>query len=116
VADTLVGEDGHAATDSLGVDQPHGLLVAGLAEQPPPAPGYTISRSSSARSCSNSPCRSCVLPWTTMSRRRSTSRRRTPAEQISRTSGHSSSGSSSDHPSTVSRPNERTHDSSSERR
>src|SRR5439155_207459 len=33
----------------------------------PSTTGNTISRSSSTRSCSNSVCTSCALPWTTMS-------------------------------------------------
>ena len=33
VSDALVGEDGDAVTDGLGVDEAHGFLVAGLAEE-----------------------------------------------------------------------------------
>src|SRR5687767_11599940 len=33
VSDALVGEEGDAVTDGLGVDEAHGLLVAGLAEE-----------------------------------------------------------------------------------
>ena len=32
-SDELVGEEGEAVTDGLGVDEAHGLLVAGLAEE-----------------------------------------------------------------------------------
>ena len=33
VSDELVGEEDEAVTDGLGIDEAHGLLVAGLAEE-----------------------------------------------------------------------------------
>ena len=33
VSDGLVGEEGEAVTDGLGIDEAHGLLVAGLSEE-----------------------------------------------------------------------------------
>src|SRR5258708_5510186 len=33
VSDELVGEEGEAVTDGLGIDEAHGFLVAGLAEE-----------------------------------------------------------------------------------
>src|SRR6266567_1048608 len=51
--DALVGEEGEAVTDGLGVDEAHRLLVAGLAQEAlvgPSTSGKTTSRSSSTRS------------------------------------------------------------------
>ena len=55
VSDELVGEEGEALTSDLRIDEKHGFLVAGLAEETlavPSTTGKTNSRSSSTRSCS----------------------------------------------------------------
>ena len=40
VPDHLVGEEGETVTDGLGVDEAHGFLVAGLAEEALARPEY----------------------------------------------------------------------------
>ena len=68
--DGLVGELGDAALDGLGVEETHGFLIAGLAEEALAGPEHdreVFSRSSSTRSCSISVRTSWKLAGTTIS-------------------------------------------------